>query len=202
MKNALNIAASGETLLSTVDDGTNRLYINGTIVPSTDWTGTGTYTATVQGHAITIAKVEDDSGNVALRKTADYTYELYKIKASGITDIYPVGSIYLSTVNTDPGTIFGGTWQQLKDRFLLAAGDTYAAGSIGGEATHTLTTDEIPSHSHTQTVTYSSGSTAWANTWSGSNVQGSPQNTGGAGGGQAHNNMPPYLAVYVWERIA
>jgi len=80
MKNALNIAASGETLLSTVDDGTNRLYINGTIVPSTDWTGTGTYTATVQGHQITIAKVEDDSGNVALRKTADYTYELYKIK--------------------------------------------------------------------------------------------------------------------------
>lgn len=119
-----------------------------------------------------------------------------------VDSIYPVGSIYMSVNSTDPSTLFGGTWEQIKDTFLLSAGDAYAAGSTGGEATHTLTTDEIPSHSHTQTVTYSSGSTAWANTWSGSNVQGSPQSTGSAGGGQAHNNMPPYLTVYMWKRTA
>lgn len=49
--------------------------------------------------------------------------------------VYPVGAIYLSTVNTNPGSLFGGTWEQIKDRFLLAAGDTYSAGDTGGAAT-------------------------------------------------------------------
>ena len=61
---------------------------------------------------------------------------------------YPVGSIYLSVNSTNPGTIFGGTWEQIKDRFLLACGSTYSNGSTGGEAKHTLTTNEMPSHSH------------------------------------------------------
>ena len=201
MKNTLNISAAGEDLLSTVDDGTNRLIINGTEVPSASWTGSGTYSTTVQGHAITISQVEDATGNVAIRKTAAYTYELYKIK-SNVLEIYPVGSIYLSTANVDPGTFFGGTWVQIKDTFLLTAGDTYNAGDTGGEAEHTLITDEIPSHSHTQTVSYSSGSTGWVNTWSGSNITGAAQNTGTAGGGKAHNNMPPYFVIYAWERTA
>jgi hypothetical protein len=73
--------------------------------------------------------------------------------------IYPVGAIYMSTVNTSPATLFGGTWVQIKDRFLLSAGDTYTAGSTGGAASksytpagtvgnHTLTASEIPSHAH------------------------------------------------------
>ena len=74
--------------------------------------------------------------------------------------IYPVGAIYMSTVSTSPATLFGGgTWVQIKDRFLLSAGDTYTAGSTGGAATksytpagtvgsHTLTVNEIPSHAH------------------------------------------------------
>lgn len=81
--------------------------------------------------------------------------------------IYPVGSIYMSVANASPATLFGGTWAQLKDRFLLGAGDTYTAGDTGGAASvsytpagtnsggavssHTLTTDEIPSHNHTFT---------------------------------------------------
>ena len=201
MKNSLKISAAGEDLLSTADDGTNRLFINGTEISSASWTGSGTYTTTVAGHAITIAQVEDTRGNIALRKTGTYTYELYKLKSSAL-DIYPVGSIYMSVNNTDPSTFFGGTWQQIKDTFLLSAGDVYNAGDTGGEAEHTLITDEIPSHSHTQTVTYTSGSTPWANTWSGSNAQGDPQSTGTAGGGKPHNNMPPYLVVYMWQRTA
>ena len=82
-----------------------------------------------------------------------------KAKLDGITDlIYPVGSIYMSVVDTSPATLFGGTWERLKSRFLLGAedsgdttGDPYIVGSTGGAATHTLTTDEMPSHNHTFT---------------------------------------------------
>ena len=83
--------------------------------------------------------------------------------------MYPVGSIYLSVNDINPGTIFGGTWEQIQDRFLLAAGSTYAGGTTGGTeshthtsaahthtsaahthttAGHTLTVNEMPSHSH------------------------------------------------------
>ena len=62
--------------------------------------------------------------------------------------IYPIGSIYTSTRNVSPATFLGGTWTQIKDTFLLTAGDTYQAGTTGGEATHTLTTSEMPSHAH------------------------------------------------------
>ena len=70
---------------------------------------------------------------------------------------YPVGSIYTSTKSTSPATLFGGTWVQIKDTFLLTAGDSYSAGSQGGSATHTHTTSghtltvaETPAHTHTR----------------------------------------------------
>lgn len=62
--------------------------------------------------------------------------------------IYPVGSVYINTTNIDPSEVFGGTWQPIKDKFLLASGDIYNNGAEGGEATHTLTTEELPSHTH------------------------------------------------------
>ena len=104
---------------------------------------------------------------------------------------YPVGSIYMSVNNINPTEFFGGTWEQIKDRFLLACGSTYKAGTTGGEATHKLTTNEIP---HIGSgVAYGgnsiAGGTGWKDTWLGSGDV-----------GQAHNNMPPYLAVYVWKR--
>lgn len=75
------------------------------------------------------------------------------IKVSQLLDLfYPVGSIYTSTKNTNPTATLGGTWTQIKDRFLLCAGDSYSAGSTGGSATHTHTsaahTHGIPSHKH------------------------------------------------------
>jgi len=63
--------------------------------------------------------------------------------------IYPVGSIYISVNNTNPATLFGGTWVQIQERFLLSCGNTHAAGTTGGEFTHTLTVNEMPSHGHT-----------------------------------------------------
>ena len=61
---------------------------------------------------------------------------------------HPVGSYYWSSESTDPSTLFGGTWEQMKDRFVLAAGDSYAVGATGGEPTHTLTEAEMPAHKH------------------------------------------------------
>ena len=115
--------------------------------------------------------------------------------------IYPVGSIYMSTVNVNPATLFGGTWEQLEDRFLLGAGTTYAAGATGGEATHTLTVDEMPSHRHdilasTQGTAFGS---AYINPSNGS--RNSTDRTELKGGGLPHNNMPPYIVVYMWKRL-
>jgi microcystin-dependent protein len=68
---------------------------------------------------------------------------------NGILDaVYPVGAIYLSTVNTSPATLFGGTWTQIKDRFLLSAGDTYNVGNTGGSATKNIGVNNLPGHSH------------------------------------------------------
>ena len=123
---------------------------------------------------------------------------------------YPVGAIYISTNSTSPASLFGGTWTQLKDRFLLGAGDTYSAGSTGGEAKHTLTIDEMPYHSHNTYAddnfcAYNTGNNndwkqALVNAYSGPTI--SDKWIGFTGGGAAHNNMPPYLAVYMWQRVA
>lgn len=110
----------------------------------------------------------------------------------------------MSTVSTNPKTLLGfGTWAQIKDRFLLAAGTTYKAGATGGEASHKLTVSEIPSHSHSTPIRYAanSGSTAGHGTaWT--NLGGTYVGANAAGGDGAHNNMPPYLAVYMWKRTA
>lgn len=131
-----------------------------------------------------------------------------KINNRNIIDIiYPVNSIYMSLNSVNPSTLFGGTWEQIKDTFLLAAGATYKAGSTGGEATHALTTSEMPSHSHsifypntsgpgTSNICYPADSNI-KNTWYAEMCK-----TSNAGDGVAHNNMPPYLAVYMWKRTA
>ena len=128
--------------------------------------------------------------------------------ASGVLATMPIGYIYISTSSTDPGTIFGGTWTRIQDTFLLAAGTTYTAGATGGEATHTLSVDEIPSHTHTywdSPRTYDERDTSQnaiicVNDHESSN--GINYSVDYTGGGLEHNNMPPYLTVYMWERIA
>ena len=149
-----------------------------------------------------------------------------------IKKVYPVGSIYMSTVSTNPATLFGfGTWEAMPaGRVLLAQGKsswgtTYNAGSTGGEATHQLTVGELPAHNHSAS-TNTTGSHAHTYTWR--NYQGwagsksatsvwentATNNTGSAGehshtvtinntgSNQAHNNLQPYIAVYIWKRTA
>ncbi len=127
---------------------------------------------------------------------------------SAIADlIYPVGSIYMSVNAASPKTLFGGEWEQIENTFLLAAGSSYAAGSTGGEAAHTLTIEEMPTHNHTAKsvrVTEKSGGSAAMrnNTLSDLASDVSTPVVSDTGGGAAHNNMPPYLAVYMWKRTA
>ena len=59
---------------------------------------------------------------------------------------FPIGYIYLSTVEIDPSIYFGGKWERIKDRFLLTAGDTYKNGVIGGEPNHSKKKSEKPKH--------------------------------------------------------
>ena len=129
-------------------------------------------------------------------------------KSSLIDLIYPVGSYYFSANNASPSTLFGGTWNQIKDTFLLAAGDTYLAGTTGGEATHKLTTSEIPNHNHRlcDGEGYSVYGDIQTSTGpaSGEGFGKSTYRlfTARTGGDQSHNNMPPYLVAYCWQRIS
>ena len=155
--------------------------------------------------------------------------------------VYPVGSIYMSTVSTNPATLFGfGTWEAMPaGRVLLAQGKsswgtTYNAGSTGGEATHQLTVGELPSHGHsasTNTTGNHHHGTVWTegnyNVWglynsstnhrgmgAGNDYDNALPNTStdgnhshtvnisNTGSNQSHNNLQPYLVVYIWQRTA
>ena len=150
-----------------------------------------------------------------------------KINNTNIFDlIYPVGSFYISAKSTNPAILFGGTWEQIQGRFLLGRSSSYPVGSMGGEATHKLTASELPLHGHYLgqqgntsrmlptnystndpsheyyvTEVESSGSTYLKPTvtWGGYLIAGTLTNTPYD---QPHNNMPPYLSVYIWKRTA
>ena len=150
-----------------------------------------------------------------------------KISASVVLNaLYPIGSIYMSTQSTSPHTLFGGTWKQIKGRFLFATGSNTAntntaygsmsanainriAGEQGGEVSHKLTTTEMPKHAHP--IRYGSWGSSDSDTYRtvrlpynhaqgrvGEDAQGMEE----VGGDGSHNNMPPYYVVYMWERTA
>ena len=86
---------------------------------------------------------------------------LTKLKAEAALAAHPVGSLYWTASTENPATTFGGgTWSQIKDKFILAAGDTYSNGATGGSATVTLTENQIPSHSHSFTPSGTIASTS------------------------------------------
>ena len=126
-----------------------------------------------------------------------------KTLAQIMLEIYPVGSIYTSTAATSPASLFGGTWTQLKDRFLLGAGDTYAAGTEGGSAEKTLTANQMPKHTHG--LGYVEASVAKGTDYArldSAHTQTSSTLIKSAGEGEAFDIMPPYLAVYMWKRVS
>ena len=138
-----------------------------------------------------------------------------------IDQIYPVGSIYISTIETSPSNLFGGTWEQIKSRFLLASGENetnttnywgvfnagdcnFPIGEMGGEPLHTLSNNEMPPHSHEieGELKYSPSSSWWIGGSGGTTIEVDNVKTSQEGNGMGHNNMPPYLVVNMWKRIA
>lgn len=133
--------------------------------------------------------------------------------------IYPVGSVYISTQPTNPSVLFGGEWTQTaKSRAIVGTGSNIAntdnswgtftantynfiAGSRVGEAAHTLSINEMPSHSHglKNDKTGGSGTAKWVINSSASSGTGAITNTGGS---QAHNNIMPIEVYYIWKRVA
>lgn len=89
---------------------------------------------------------------------------LYNQMQETASKLYPVGSVYISFSATDPSTLFGGTWVRLKDRFLLASGDTYAAKTTGGSATKTIAVNNMPAHNHTVNASGNHSHTATTST--------------------------------------
>ena len=136
---------------------------------------------------------------------------------SYLEQVYPVGAVYLSTVDTDPAALFGfGVWERVKDRFLLAAGDSYAPGSTGGAAQITQTVEQMPLHGHQVCIgeannaarlVWSAGEgsqdqNAWGFSYGSPSEYGNYVNAAGTGESQPIDIMPPYLAVYIWRRTA
>lgn len=187
-----------------------------------DLTGTWLQTTAATDLGRTPGKVAvlDDSGWVYYRTPAEIKSDIGVDTQTIIDTIYPVGSIYITLNQTSPSKLFPGTyWKQIKNRFLLSASSTYSALSFGGEATHALTTSEMAKHRHDglyysyidtkNLVTLDNGTVSYRVPWGSSSYAGNygagtgkkELITGEVGGGAAHNNMPPYLAVYMWERI-
>lgn len=127
--------------------------------------------------------------------------------------VYPVGSIYISVSPTSPSELFGfGEWKQIKDTFLLSAGDKHTVEETGGEETHTLTISEMPSHNHRLKTDINNPkyNVTWAEwfeytdgwTQEAGETEAPATHTTSTGGGKEHNNMPPYFTVYMWQRIS
>lgn len=123
--------------------------------------------------------------------------------------LHPVGSLYFSVISTNPGTLFGvGTWVAFgTGRTIVGIDGAQAEFNVveetGGAKTHTLTTTEIPSHSHTYDRGYElTGQLYAAGTNNAPLQENSSQSTGSAGGGAAHNNLQPYIVIYMWKRTA
>lgn len=124
---------------------------------------------------------------------------------------WPIGSIYMSVNSTSPANLFGGTWERISETFLFAASSGYPAGSTGGEFAHKLTQSELPNYSlsvanGSNVIRSKTGSSADAyvqtqsSGWGIPNWESKTVTVASGGSGAAHNNMPPYLSVWIWKR--
>lgn len=200
-----------EIYLVEEDDSANYLQLSG---------GTMTGTLTTKGIKLTSGT---DYGST-LPSSPDINQLFFQTVGTNfvLDNVYPIGSIYMNVNSTNPGTLFGGTWEQIQGKFLLGMSSSYPAGSQGGEASHTLTTEEMPSHGHNPanesgyfgfiTNAKNAFTVGDMGTQSGSGRY-YPYSTaafdvsrntltGTTGGGNSHNNMPPYLSIYIWKRTA
>ena len=168
----------------------------------------GTEEPTDPSHPIWINPENDANDEIIelAKKTAEHT--AVEILKETLKTFYPVGSIYIAYNHTDPSTLFGGTWVRIQNAFLYATtADGVIDGTVKGESEHTLTVDEMPSHNHTVNNRKGANVGDYWNSPPTTSNDGTAQNSVSsmvnyAGGGQPHNNMPPYIEVSMWRRTA
>lgn len=190
-------------------DGTlnsNQIYM--TPASSSNYTLPAATSSTLGGVKLSdsTSSTSSTNGGVAATPAA-----VKKAIAEAKLAAWPVGSIYMSVSSTSPATLFGGTWERISERFLLGASSSYPAGGTGGEFAHTLTQSELPNYSLSVTngsnvIRSKTGNTADAyvqtqsSGWGIPNWESKTVTVASGGSGEAHNNMPPYLAVNMWKR--
>lgn len=136
------------------------------------------------------------------------------IPGEGVETLYQHIKFYVSPEDDDPAAIFGGDWSRIEGQFVFGCDTSHPSGSAGGLENVTLTVNQIPAHKH-EFYNTNDGSIGSAyvpqngnNLWGGADgtFSGWGAVNAGAlretGGGQAHNNMPPYLAMYMWYRVS
>lgn len=152
------------------------------------------------------SSVSSTSGGIAATPAA-----VFAAIAEAKLAAWPIGSIYMSVNSTSPANLFGGTWERISERFLLGASSSYPAGSTGGEFIHKLTQSELPDYSlsvanGSNVIRSKTGSSADAyvqtqsSGWGIPNWESKTVTVASGGSGAAHNNMPPYLSVWIWKR--
>ena len=141
-----------------------------------------------------------------LATTAFVNNSIDAIPSVDLSSVYPVGSVYINaSVSTNPATLLGfGTWTAFAAGRVLVGldgsdTDFDTVEETGGAKTHTLTVDEIPAHTHSVPNSGSQNNSFDSGTTVGNDVTGT---SGSTGGGQAHNNLQPYIVVYMWKRTA
>lgn len=238
---AFKALPTGQVDMTNVNISGGALDIRGNAQGNPDWKGfvkildgvmlVG-YDATAQGGPVNNCLRFDDLGiqfydPMGLGDPMYLEYESIR----RLNNIYPVGSIYISTNSVDPSTLFGGTWKKIEGKFLLGSSSSYALGASGGSANAVVVSHTHAQVAHTHTVGKNShshkygyytdraakgtarntpGSTGASGTYNTTSdththsVNGGATTTGAASGGVAGTgkNMPPYLVVNIWERTA
>jgi len=165
------------------------------------------------------ANFTNSSGNLIIKSgtTTAATFSGANVTFAGtvtgtLISAYPVGSIYMNaSSSTNPASLLGfGSWSAFGVGRMLVGidgsdSDFNEAEETGGAKTHTLTVAELASHTHTVNEGSTSGTAFSASFSSGDDmttIVDRTQTTSSTGSGDAHNNMPPYVVVYMWKRTS
>lgn len=211
-------------------DYTATLYFHFTVIDSdnkTTYITKNSGTAVLKGNVVNNLSTYDWNNAPSVGAVRNYLESSAVLHQSDIENIvsqavsaallagHPIGSIEVNVSGDNPGTYLGGTWESFgAGRVLMGVGtgtdvnntsQTFSsAEATGGEYTHKLTTQEMPKHKHFNGYKFRDGSgSSWGYRVTSGAKEGNTDGTsdGETGGGQAHNNLQPYITVYFWKRI-